>query len=65
MSICSLQTYDKASASKLSNYPVRNQSFFHSPLRYVLALPPDIVILSVSKESRYMQIVTLTSPLVH
>ena len=31
VSICSLQTYDKASASKLSNYPVRNQSFFHSP----------------------------------
>ena len=31
MSICSLQTYDKASAAKLSNYPVRNQSFFHSP----------------------------------
>ena len=38
MSICSLQTYDKASAAKLSNYPVRNQSFFHSPLRYVLPL---------------------------
>ena len=31
MSICSLQTYDKASAAKLSNYPRRNQSFFHSP----------------------------------
>ena len=31
VSICSLQTYDKASAAKLSNYPVRNQSFFHSP----------------------------------
>ena len=31
VSICSLQTYDKTSAAKLSNYPVRNQSFFHSP----------------------------------
>ena len=30
-SICSLQTYDKASAAQLSNYPRRNQSFFHSP----------------------------------
>ena len=30
-SICSLQTYDKASAAKLSNYPRRNQSFLHSP----------------------------------
>ena len=28
--ICSLQTNDKASTAKLSNYPVRNQSFFHS-----------------------------------
>ena len=31
VSICFLQTYDKASAAKLSNYPVRNQSFFHIP----------------------------------
>ncbi len=31
VSICFLQTYDKASAAKLSNYPVRDQSFFHSP----------------------------------
>jgi hypothetical protein len=31
VSIYSLQTYDKASAAKLSNYPVKNQSFFHSP----------------------------------
>ncbi|WP_297011120.1 hypothetical protein, partial [uncultured Dialister sp.] len=29
--ICSLQTNDKASTAKLSNYPGRNQSFFHSP----------------------------------
>ena len=36
VSICSLQTYDKASVAKLSNYPVRNQSFFHSP--YVTGL---------------------------
>ena len=36
MSICSLQTYDKASASKLSNYPVRNQSFLHSPFLYAV-----------------------------
>jgi hypothetical protein len=27
-----LQTYDKASAAKLSNYPRRKQSFFYSPL---------------------------------
>ena len=32
VSICFLQTYDKASAAQLSNYPRRNQSFFHSPL---------------------------------
>ena len=31
--ICSLQTNDKAPTAKLSNYPGRNQSFFHSPWR--------------------------------
>ena len=47
-SICSLQTYDKASAAKLSNYPVRNQSFFHSP-----CFPPNRYLLTdVSKALR-------------
>ena len=43
VSICSLQTYDKASASKLSKYSEINQSFFHSPLHYGLSSPPVIL----------------------
>ena len=35
-----MQTYDKASAAKLSNYPRRNQSFFHSPSPPLVAAPP-------------------------
>ena len=31
VSICSLQTYDKASTAGLPNYLIETQSFFHSP----------------------------------
>ena len=33
MSICSLQTYDKASTARLPNYLIETQSFFHSFFR--------------------------------
>ena len=43
MLICSLQTNDKASTAKLSNYPGRNQSFFHSPFVCRLSAAPPLV----------------------